>query len=427
MNTVTQIAKAMQYVLRDRANELGRSTGFIKRQRKLTGASFCQATVFAWLANSEASMETLSQSAANVNVAISRQGLDERFTPEAAKFLRAVLEESVAQVIKTNGVNNPVLSQFTEVRLIDSTTIVLPDELETVWKGCEGSALKVSVCWDILHGALNAVHLHSAREHDQLAPLQKERMPTGSLRIADLGYFKIDVLRQITEDGSYWVTRYKQRTKVYHPDGTEFDLVRYLARQDAPIIDLPILLGANERLKCRMVAERVSDALLKKRQKKLRRWESRKQKKASPQRWALLAWTIYLTNVDSEKLPPQTVIDLGHVRWQIELLFKLWKDVIDIDDWRTKNIWRILCETYGKLIACIIQHWLMLTANIHELDRSMTQAAHTIQNKAWQLAEFINNRYLLIRTIRKIRMILQAGCRISPSSTSPPTFQRFLA
>ncbi len=63
--------------------------------------------------------------------------LSSSFTPEAAQFLRAVLEESVTQVIKANGVTIPVLSQFTEVRLIDSTTITLPDDLETVWKSLE--------------------------------------------------------------------------------------------------------------------------------------------------------------------------------------------------------------------------------------------------------------------------------------------------
>lgn len=427
MQTVTQIADAMQYILSERANELGRSTGFIQRQRKLTGATFCQSLVFGWLAKSDASMEELSQSAANVNVDISRQGLNDRFTPQAANFLKAVLDECVKYVIGTNPVKTPVLSHFKQIYLIDSTTVTLPDELESIWRGCDNSALKISVCWEIICGTLQNVHFHHAREHDQMSTIQQQQLPEGSLRLSDLGYFNLDVLQNIAENGSYWVTRYKQGTILHNEDGNKMDLAEYLDRQSNQIIDIPVQVGAKHRISCRLIAERVPDDILKKRQSRLKRWESKKQKRASVQRWKLLAWTIYLTNVQHDLLNAIEVLAIGRVRWQIELLFKLWKDTIDIDDWNTQNPWRILCELYAKLIACVIQHWLMLVGGVHDLSQSMVQAVSAIRNKSWQLAEFINNRGFLIRTIRKIGNILKRGCRISTSTTSPPTFQLFYA
>lgn len=50
MTIVMDIAKAMQEVLTKRADELARKTGFIKRQRNMTGSGFVQALVFGWLA-----------------------------------------------------------------------------------------------------------------------------------------------------------------------------------------------------------------------------------------------------------------------------------------------------------------------------------------------------------------------------------------
>jgi hypothetical protein len=425
MQTVTQVADAMQYVLTERANELGRETGFIKRKRQLTGATFCQALVFGWMAASDGSMETLSQSAANVDVKITRQGLQERFTPEAAAFLRAVLEESVRQVIRTKGVATPVLSRFDQVRIMDSTTVTLPDELAMVWAGCEGSAVKISLDWDLRQGTLHALQLHAAREHDQQAPLAQAPLPPDTLRLADLGYFKLDRLQMLADDQAFWVTRYKQRTAIYDEAGHRVDLVERLRAHTGPILDLPIHLGTAHRIPCRLLAQRVPDAVLQQRQDRLRRWESDKQRQASPQRWALLAWTLYVTNAPSDLLSADEVLAIGTVRWQIELLFRLWKTELEIDEWRTVNVWRMLCELYAKLIACIIQHWLMLVGEVHDLSRSLTQACHTIQAKAWQLAEFLTNRQLLIRTIRKIGCILRAGCRISSSSSSPPTWQLF--
>jgi len=44
------------------------------------------------------------------------------------------------------------------------------------------------------------------------------------------------------------------------------------------------------------------------------------------------------------------------IRWQIELLFKLWKSHGRVDEWRTKKPARIVCEIYAKLIGLVVQH-----------------------------------------------------------------------
>ena len=154
MTIVTDIAEAMQEVLTKRADELAHETGFIKRQRKMTGSGFVQALVFGWLAEGEVRVETLSQSCKNVSVNISRQGLHQRFSAEGATFLKAVLLESLAQVIRAKPVETELLRRFKAVYVLDSTIIPLPIELARIWAGCQGSALKLSVCWDLLSGEL---------------------------------------------------------------------------------------------------------------------------------------------------------------------------------------------------------------------------------------------------------------------------------
>ncbi len=47
-------------------------------------------------------------------------------------------------------------------------------------------------------------------------------------------------------------------------------------------------------------------------------------------------------------------------RWQIELLFKLWKPYGCLDEWRTSHPWRILCEVDAKLMGLLLQHWRFL-------------------------------------------------------------------
>jgi hypothetical protein len=57
MPTLAQIATAMQEVLTKVAETVARSTTFVQRQSKLSGAPVCQTLVFGWLANPEATLE----------------------------------------------------------------------------------------------------------------------------------------------------------------------------------------------------------------------------------------------------------------------------------------------------------------------------------------------------------------------------------
>ena len=44
----------------------------------------------------------------------------------------------------------------------------------------------------------------------------------------------------------------------------------------------------------------------------------------------------------------------------MEMRYKLWKQYGQIDEWRTANPWRILCELSAKLIGVLLQHWLIV-------------------------------------------------------------------
>jgi hypothetical protein len=424
MTMVTEIAEAMQAVFGKRAEELARLTGFVKRHRKIGGSQFVQALVFGWLAEGEARLETLSQAAANVAVNISRQGLHQRFTPEAARFLEAVLYESIAQVVAAQRVETELLGRFAGVYVLDSTVLVLPDALASIWQGCQGSALKVSVCWELLSGQLVGVQLHPGIEHDQHSLLQALPLPAQAIRLADLGYFKLEVLQQYHQQQVVWVTRYKVGTGLLDSWGRRLDLLAVLRQATTPILELSVRLGARHQIPCRLVAQRIPPQKLQQRQQQLCRRQSRKQTPASALKWALLEWSIYLTNASPDQLQGEEVMLMARVRWQIELLFKLWKDVIDIDDWRSDHPWRILCEVYAKLIACIVQHWLMLVGQVHDLQRSLTQAAPVIQNWAWALAYSLSDRVLLAAFITHVGHILTTSCRINTSASALPTFQR---
>lgn len=117
------------------AQRLARETGFVQRESELDGARFVQTLVFTYLANPDATLEELAQTAAALNVLITPEGLTQRFTEAAASLLQQVLAEAVQQVVASDPMAIPLLARFTGVYLEASTTIVLPDSLASVWHG----------------------------------------------------------------------------------------------------------------------------------------------------------------------------------------------------------------------------------------------------------------------------------------------------
>ena len=150
---IPEIAEAMWNVLTVEATYAGHASGFIKRKRKLTGASFVQSLVFGYLAKPSATSDEIRQAAATLGVEITRQGLDKRFSLESANCMELVLQAAVHQVFKAAPVDVDILKRFSAVHLVDSSTIVLPNSLSDVWPGCGGSSetntqASVKVCVD---------------------------------------------------------------------------------------------------------------------------------------------------------------------------------------------------------------------------------------------------------------------------------------
>ena len=108
----------MQVLLNETANAIARTTGFIKRQRKLSGSDFVQTLAFGWLSNPDWTIEELAQAAVALDTPITPQGLDKRFTPDAANFLQKVLESAVVTTVESEPVAIPILLRFNGVFII---------------------------------------------------------------------------------------------------------------------------------------------------------------------------------------------------------------------------------------------------------------------------------------------------------------------
>jgi hypothetical protein len=432
---LAEVAEALPIVFTSTANAAADRTGFVQRASKLTGAAFVQAVTFGWLANPQATLEELAQAAGTVGVPLSPQALAQRFTPQAAACLLEVLQAAVARVLTADPVAIPILQRFPGgFTVLDSTTILLPEALASLWPGCAGarsaaggrSSLKLQVRWDLLHGSLHGPFVHAGRSSDRRSPLALAALPQGTFHLADGSYFRVARLQQLSAAGVSWWSRLLPRTVLYVGERPAPTIAGLLDQAPTDVVDLPVRMGKDRRLPCRLVAVRVSPEVAAQRRQRLQQTIRRRHRQTHPDSWTFTQWTVYVTNVPATQLTVPEALVLARCRWQIELLFKLWKSYGRIDESRSAQPWCVLCEVYAKLLGMVVQHWILLVSCWSYPDRSLAKASATVRRHALPLAAVVAQRHLVAKHLEIIQRGLQRGCRVNRRARKPSTFQLLL-
>ncbi len=430
--TVTEVCEVMQHVLTEEANRLARPTGLIQRQRQFNGAQFAQLLVLGCLHDPQASLESLVPFGTSLLVERSAQGLDQRFTVQAATFLHALFACAITQVIAADPVAIPLLQRFRAVVLEDSSTIPLPDELAGLFEGCGGStqegtlaALKLQLRLDLLSGRLQGPLLQDGRASDYASSLLEQPLPPGALHSTDRGYFDLERMEQERAQGSYSLTYLKNGVNLFDEHGQPLDLLLVLARAPGRL-ECHVLAGDGPRLPMRRFSVRVRAELAKERRTHLRQVARDHGRVYSHEQDLLAGWTLVLTNVPTTRLGLEEALVLLRARWQLELLWKLWKHYGCLDEWRTKQPWRILCEIYAKLLGLLIQHWLVLLACWQEPHRSLVKAAKAVRSHVILLAYALTGEFTLAFVVHKIQQATRCGSRLNTRKTHPNTSQLLL-
>ena len=109
-----------------------------------------------------------------------------------------------------------------------------------------------------------------------------------------------------------------------------------------------------------------------------------------------------ITNVPSTRLSFDEALVLYAARWQIELLFKLWKSHAKLGISRSQKPWRILCEIYAKLLAVLVQHWVLRLGCWNHPNRSLIKAAQVIRDLVPLLAVSFGHLSKLTEALRII-------------------------
>lgn len=342
---------------------LARETQVVQRASRLTGTQLAQVLVFGFLKDPRITLRQLAQLCQELGVTISAQGLHSRISAYSVEFFKRLFEQGLGLFQSQLALRVPVLQNFSQINLVDSSVVALPDRMQTEYPGCGGggpvASLKLQVVFDFLRGAVRQLAVQAGRATDQAYRAYLEVVWPGSLTIADLGYFRLDAWAALAQRGAFFLTRYCYPTRVLTLEGTPIELLRELRDTPAPRLVRDVWLGAAQRLPVRLIAVRVPQAVGDARRRRLHDKVKRgKRQPFSAEYLAFQDWSVWLTNAPANLLADTQVPTLYRVRWQIELLFKLWKSYGGVCCAHVERRERVLTELYAKLLGLLVCHFL---------------------------------------------------------------------
>jgi hypothetical protein len=316
-----------------------------------------------------------------------------------------------------------MLERFAGVFIKDSTVIPLPRASASVWQGLGDSqgtsaAVKLQVRGDLRTGQLAGPALQPARCHDRTTPYGIDDLPAGSVELADLGYFCLEELPAKQALGQYCVRRYKMRTEILTLEGEPLDLLAWLSQVQTEG-ERWVLLGERARLPVPL------EARAHRARQRLYGDAGKKDGKPSQRALALAAWVVLIMNVPEAVLSARAVWLLARVRWQVAIVFRVWKSRFRVEACRRRNVGRVWCEWYAKLRGVVIGHRLLWVYRGGVWDRSLYKASCAFRRLSVVLWVCLRYGGSLEGVVSLFESCLVA-CRVGKCRRCPATFQLIL-
>lgn len=314
-------------------DRLAKQSGFRKRcPKKITPFGFIVGFVQAWLSRGVFTYSSWAASIGNLTGRFpSTQALWERMGKGAADFAKAAFSHCFTQRLTATPLGKcPLLKRFTRVLLQDSTTLSLPQHLVDYYpgnrtKGVQKAVARLQCILNVatmqwLHIGLEAFTDNDQKSSAIVVPLLKK----GDLLLRDLGYFVLEVFRQIKQQQAFFISRLHYKVNLYDINGKPLTWKQLCRRGRQPLVDQIICLGRKEKVAVRLVMLKVPAQVANER---VRKAKTDKDKRANHcnDYYQRLRYDLFITNVDEQVAGAQQIAQLYRVRWQIEVLFKSWK------------------------------------------------------------------------------------------------------
>jgi hypothetical protein len=224
--------------------------------------------------------------------------------------------------------------------------------------GAKGTEHRLHLAVDLVRLELIFAKVTDAHEGESLAhyPLRD-----GDVVVVDRGYNSARALIECADRGVAVVVRYNPHSlNLYDAAGAKIDWLAELQGTAETERCLPVRVQVEGEFiegylhGCRLPPAPAAEA-----RRRVQAQARKKGRQAQARTLALAEWVLVLSTLPPAVLPTATVLALYRVRWQVELVIKRLKSIVDIDCLRARQ-GSALADLYlhGKLLyAWVLEKW----------------------------------------------------------------------
>jgi hypothetical protein len=359
--------------------QLAKQSKFVQRENavKVDGRIFLDLIVFNSDKLKEQSLNDLAVAlSCKYGIEITKQSLNERFNQYALLFLTKALEKLLNNQLSLNRLS-VASQQFNRILIKDSVCFQIDESLQGLYKGSGGSgseaAIRIQFEYDVLNGTITDLTVHAFNDQDATDSLATiEKTQAGDLVIRDLAYMSLDVLKRLIEKLAIFICRVNPNTKIYeltngNYEELNFDKIkRYMNKHQLSCIEKQVYLSLKYKLHVRLIIYLLPDEVVNERLRKAKQNNKKKGRgQCSKEYKARACFNLFITNGAKDVIPIAKVYQFYKLRWQIELMFKIWKSLCNIDKVKKVKRHRLECYIYSRLIF-IVFAWqiIWITATV---------------------------------------------------------------
>ena len=371
---------------------ISQETKFSKIDSTLNGVTFLREL----LRNSEQDYNmSLNQLSLNVidknGKPISKQAIDARFNEKSVDFIKKIFE---AYLLRTNTLlkNEQDLgwmNVFKRVLIKDGTRFDLPAKLAPYFKGFGGScSSESSICiqleYDLKTGSIAEFKTTSANIPDlKDAQLTKDNIEEGDLILRDLGYFGLNIFEEMIDKNSYFISKLNTQVTVFEINNNCFEKLNFKTIKQrfntkCSQIELGVYIGAETKIPVRLILEPVHEDIYEQRMRKAKKEAHKNGYQVSDEYAARQRFNCYITNISKDKLNTVSIRHIYRLRWQIELIFKVWKSTYKIETTQQMKYARWMTLFYARMFLMLI-HWQFYNV--------VKQCKYKIENKLLSISK----------------------------------------
>jgi hypothetical protein len=367
MYSSNPLNSCLQWLTPEPFRQLARQTRWLKRQGPIDAFEFLWSLV---LGQAPALRLTLDAQGQNLSLPVTRQAIHERYTPSAVDYFKASFDYCFAQLLlqtPARPMAADLLKHVAAVHLVDSTSFDCPASLQTLFPACGGDGspanVKVLLSFEFIRGTFHPLRVLAGKASDQgLARGVAQTMEPNHLYLHDKGFFTSTVWTLAKERGALIVAPLPNNITLWlQPDplGAEvaLDLARALAATSDSQWEWPCVYlgqGAHRSPALRVVAFRRSPESAGRQRARLREDMRRHGHQPTQKALELAGWLVLVTNACAQKLPASVLSYLYRLRWQVELVFRVCKWVLRLDQTESENPCRVQCEIWARLLAALL-------------------------------------------------------------------------